>query len=135
MDIAGHFTRLSGDECRLLVHGHSIGRVAWVSATGLQVLPVTYTVVGESILFRTFPESVLGELAGSQQVVFEVDDIDVATATGWSVLVRGESAAYSGEPLDSRLLEPWAPGARPLIVAITPSAYSGRAVSADQSRS
>lgn len=135
MDVAGHFTRLSGDECRLLVHGHSIGRVAWVSATGLQVLPVTYTVIDELILFRTFPESVLGELAEPVEVAFEVDDIDVATATGWSVLVRGESAAYSGEPPGPQQLEPWAPGARPLTVAITPSAYSGRAVSADQSRS
>lgn len=136
MDNAGHFTRLSGEECRLLVRGHSVGRVAWVAASGLQVLPVTYAVAGEQIVFRTGPDSVLGELTGPLQVAFEVDDIDVATATGWSVLVRGEAATYAGDPPAGGLPEPWAPGMRPLVVAITPSAYSGRAVSAaDQSRS
>jgi nitroimidazol reductase NimA-like FMN-containing flavoprotein (pyridoxamine 5'-phosphate oxidase superfamily) len=129
----GHFTRLSGDECRHLVRGHSVGRVCWLSAEGVQVLPVTYAAVGERILFRADPSSVLGELAGGARVAFEVDDIDVPTATGWSVLVRGEAAAFDGDEVT--LPEPWAPGPRTLVVAITPIAYSGRAVSADVPRS
>lgn len=130
MDIAGHFTRLSGEECRLLVRSHSIGRVAWVAAHGgLQVLPVTYAVTGERIVFHADPASVLGELAAPVDVVFEVDDIDVATATGWSVLVRGAASA-SDDRQELRSAAPWAPGSRPLAVAITPTDYSGRAVSA-----
>ena len=129
MDIAGHFTRLSGEECRLLVRGHSIGRVAWMAREGLQVLPVTYAVAGERIVFHTDPASVLGELAAPVEVVFEVDDIDVTTATGWSVLVRGEARA-SADRQGFRSAVPWAPGSRPLAVAITPTDYSGRAVSA-----
>lgn len=128
----GHFTRLSGEECRLLVREHTIGRVAWVSPAGLEVLPVTYAVDGERIVFRTAPGSVLGALAADPvEVAFEVDDIDVATATGWSVLVRGEATAGPDAPAPG-LPHPWAPGSRTLVVAITPSAYSGRAVSADQ---
>lgn len=135
MDTAGRFTRSPGEECRLLLRGHSIGRVGWVSATGLQVLPVTYVSDDDRIYFRTDPGSVLGELAGPVQVAFEVDDIDVATATGWSVLVTGEAVAYDGDPDAIRLPEPWAPGNRSLVVVITASDYSYRAVSADSPRS
>ncbi|MCA0294392.1 MAG: pyridoxamine 5'-phosphate oxidase family protein [Actinobacteria bacterium] len=130
----GHFTRLSGEECRQLVRGSSVGRVCWLSGEGLQVLPVTYAVSGELIVFRVDPASVLGELAGHVRVAFEVDDIDVPTGTGWSVLVRGEAAACTPEQT-LRLPLPWAPGNRTLTVAITPLAYSGRAVSADLPRS
>lgn len=129
----GHFTRLSGDECRHLVRGHSVGRVCWLSAEGLQVLPVTYAVSGERIYFRVSPGSVLGELAGTVRVAFEVDDIDVPTATGWSVLVRGDASTAGAD--DVRLPTPWAPGRRDLTVVITPLSYSGRAVSADLPRS
>ncbi len=125
----GHFTRLSGDECSHLVRGHSVGRVCWVSANGLQVLPVSYVSVDGRIYIRTNPQSVMGDLTGPIEVAFEVDDIDVTTATGWSVLVQGVAQAYAG-PADDLRLEPWAPGDRTLTVAITPSACSGRAVSA-----
>ncbi|MGC3993557.1 MAG: pyridoxamine 5'-phosphate oxidase family protein [Propionicimonas sp.] len=131
---SGHFTRLSGDECRQLIRGHSVGRVCWLSGEGLQVLPVTYCVTGEKVLIRVDPESVMGELSGTVRVAFEVDDIDVPTATGWSVLVRGETREYTGRA-DVVLPEPWAPGSRTLTVAITPITYSGRAVSADHPRS
>ena len=126
----GHFTRLSGEECGHLLRGHSVGRVSWLSSTGLQVLPVSYAASGGRIYFRTSPESVLGELAGPVEVAFEVDDIDVATATGWSVLVQGEARAHDDTAGDLRVPEAWAPGDRALTVVITPSACSGRAVSA-----
>lgn len=130
----GHFTRLSGDECRHLVRGHSVGRACWLSGEGLQSLPVTYVVAGDRIFFRVDPESVLGELSGPVRVAFEVDDIDLPTATGWSVLVRGE-ASSSALPEGVQLPAPWAPGRRSLVVAIVPLTYSGRAVSADHPRS
>lgn len=131
---SGHFTRLSGDECRHLVRGHSVGRVCWLSGEGLQALPVSYIVSGDRIYFRVDPDSVLGELAGTVPVILEVDDIDVPTATGWSVIVRGE-ASEAPEPHHPAVPAPWAPGHRTLTVVVTPTAYSGRAVSADHPRS
>ena len=59
MDYDGHFTRLSGDECRQLVRSRAVGRVAWASPSGVQVLPVSYTVTGERIAFATSPDSVM----------------------------------------------------------------------------
>jgi hypothetical protein len=129
MDTAGHFARPSGDECRQLVRSHCVGRVAWLAGSGLQVLPVTYAANDDRIYFRVNRESVMGELADGVEVAFEVDDIDVTTATGWSVLVHGIAAAHDGS--DQLVLPPpWAPGERSLTIVITPSTYSGRAVSA-----
>lgn len=130
----GHFTRLSGEECRHLVRGHSVGRVCWLSGEDIEALPVTYVVKGEQICFRVDPASVMSELIGPVRVAFEVDDIDVPTATGWSVLVRGEASALH-DPDSVEVPAPWAPGERTLTVAITPLAYSGRAVSANHPRS
>lgn len=129
MDTAGHFTRPSGEECRQLVRSHCVGRVAWLAATGLQVLPVTYACTEDRICFRVNPASVMGELAAGVEVAFEVDDIDVTTATGWSVLVHGLAAAHDGST-QVVLPPPWAPGDRSLTIVITPATYSGRAVSA-----
>jgi nitroimidazol reductase NimA-like FMN-containing flavoprotein (pyridoxamine 5'-phosphate oxidase superfamily) len=131
----GHFTRLSGDECGHLLRGHSVGRVSWASSRGLQVLPVSYVSSAGLIYFRTNPDSVMGELAGPVAVAFEVDDIDVSTATGWSVLVQGVARTHDDSTSDLRIPDAWAPGERALTVVITPSTCTGRAVSAAHPRS
>lgn len=131
MDYDGHFTSLSGDECRQLLRARGVGRVGWQSAQGPQILPVTYTVTGELIAFRTRPNSIMGEFLERVEVSFEIDDVDEETATGWSVLVRGYAKGYLAEAPEGVVLPmPWAPGDHPLTVVITPVSYSGRAVSA-----
>jgi uncharacterized protein len=131
MDYDGHFTRLSGDECRQLLRARGVGRVGWQSADGQQILPVTYVVTGELIAFRTRPDTIMGEFRTQLPVSFEIDDVDEDTATGWSVLVRGTAQGYLDEVPEHLLLpQPWAPGEHPLTVVITPASYSGRAVSA-----
>lgn len=127
----GYFVTIEPDECRRLLGAGVVGRVAWVSPTaGLQVLPVNYTVVGESIVFAVAPGSVLHELAEPRDVAFQVDDLDPETATGWAILVQGRSAAHTASDALANL--PWAPGPRTVAVAIEPVALSGRSVSADE---
>jgi hypothetical protein len=134
MDYDGHFTRLSGDECRQLLRARGVGRVGWESGDGPQILPVTYSMTGELIAFRTRPDTIMGEFLEPIRVSFEIDDVDEDTATGWSVLVRGTARGYLGELPDGvKLPQPWAPGDHPLTVVIEPSDYSGRAVSATTS--
>lgn len=132
MDYDGHFTRLSGDECRQLLRARSVGRIGWASLAGYQILPVTYAITGERIAFRTHPDTVLGELFQQpQDVSFEIDDVDEDTSSGWSVLVRGVARGYLDDvPGDLTLPQPWAPGDHPLTVVIVPTDYAGRAVSA-----
>lgn len=125
----GYLETIDPDECWRLLAGAVVGRVSWVSsARGILTLPVSYALTEGLIVFRTAASSVLGELADAAEVAFEVDDLDPATATGWSVLVQGSSG-----PAPDGVARPaaWAPGERELMIAVTPSRVSGRAVSAD----
>ena len=89
----GHLTTLDADECRLLLGTRRFGRVGWNSASGVQILPVSYGMVGDTIVFRTMAASPLAELVRPVEVSFQVDDLDDETTTGWSILVHGMSGA------------------------------------------
>ncbi len=121
------FQRLEDDECEHLVRNATVGRVAWLSRLGLQVLPVTYTVMERNLYFRTAAKSILADFGEPTEVAVQIDDIDQDTASGWSVLVQGEARITDLEP--DQLPEPWAPGERRTVVVIAPKRYSGRAVS------
>lgn len=128
VDDEGTFERLDPAECEQLVREVSVGRVAWLSRRGLQVLPIRYTVVDQKIYFRTSATSILSELTSLSQVAVQIDDLDADTASGWSVLVQGQARVSANPPTD--FPEPWAPGPRNVVVEIAPVSYSGRAVSA-----
>jgi nitroimidazol reductase NimA-like FMN-containing flavoprotein (pyridoxamine 5'-phosphate oxidase superfamily) len=100
---------------------------------GPQILPVTYVLRDGSVIFRTSPYGALSELRNVRQVAFEVDDFDVVTRTGWTVLVRGMiQAADNPDELAGLWTRqepiPWAPGARNLVLAITPDHVTGRVI-------
>jgi nitroimidazol reductase NimA-like FMN-containing flavoprotein (pyridoxamine 5'-phosphate oxidase superfamily) len=129
------FTALPSTECLALLHDHTIGRVGWTSADGPQILPVTYVLRDGVIIFRTSPYGALAELREPRRVAFEVDEFDVRTRTGWSVLVQGAAAAAANpDELEGRWLQdepiPWATGVRNLFIVVTPEHVSGRALSA-----
>lgn len=129
--IPGYFVTIEPDECRRLLGEALVGRVSWESSrSGQLVLPVNFALVDDQVVFTVAKESVLSELSTPTAVAFEVDDLDNSTATGWSVLVQGTTGLYDGDA-DLRSL-PWAPGVRDVTIAITPTAMSGRAVSADE---
>jgi len=127
----GHFLTIDPDECRRLLGDSTVGRVCWNSSAGLQVLPGNYLVAGGQIVFHVARGTVLEELTQPVDVAFQVDDLDQDTATGWAVLVRGRTAPYAGDP-DAVATRSWAPGDRDLLVAIDPTQWSGRAVSAQE---
>ncbi len=128
MEAKAHNTPLSPQECRQLLARHELGRVAWATTDGIVVLPVSYRLVEDRIVFRTATGALLAGLAVPQPVAFEIDDLDSETQTGWSVLAQGISG--SGEPGEAAETRPWAPGDRPVTVVIQPSAYSGRVIAA-----
>lgn len=127
LDEEATFQTLDPDECEHLVRNSGVGRVAWLSRLGLQVLPVTYTVIDRNLYFRTSAKSILADFGEPTEVAVQVDDIDQDTSSGWSVLVQGEARITDLEP--EQLPEPWAPGERRTVVVIVPVRYSGRAVS------
>lgn len=130
----GHrFGTLGERTCRERLESGTIGRVGWTTGDGPQVLPVTYVVHDDQIVFRTSERGPLGHLEGGEPVVFEVDEFDPTTRNGWSVVVRGRAFATQRSPRADQLWReadpvPWAAGERPLFVSISLDRLSGRFV-------
>jgi uncharacterized protein len=127
------FHPLPARTCRDRLRGSTIGRVAWTSRKGPQILPVTFLLHDDQIVFRTDAHGPLASLQGGEPVVFEVDDFDATTRCGWSVVVRGRAYSTQRSERADRLWReadpvPWAGGQRTLFVSITLDEVSGRSV-------
>jgi len=126
-------SKLTPGECRRLISPGGIGRVAFSTASGPVVLPVNYTVLGNSVVIRTDPGTLI-ETHGDDRAAFEVDHIDEVLRQGWSVLIRGQAhrVLQPGELRNVReaaLVAPWVGGARDSYVRIVPEQISGRRIS------
>ena len=80
--------RLDRAECLSLLGRSSLGRVAFTERALPAIRPVSYALLGTHLLLRTASAG-LGRRLDGQVVAFEVDQIDEAAGTGWSVLVTG----------------------------------------------
>lgn len=123
---------LSEGECRRLLGTHGVGRIATFTSEGPAVLPVNYLVAGADIAFRTGTETKSADAAGTE-VAFEIDNIEDATASGWSVLIVGVLAAVTDPErihhLDATARShPWTGGLRAHWMKLTPVRISGRRV-------
>lgn len=117
-------------ECLELLRGSFLGRVVVAMGALPAALPVTYRVMGEDIVFATGPGTKLEGAVRKAVVAFEVDEIDPATRTGWSVLVTGWSELLTGPDdvaaVKALGLEPWPPLERGHFVRIRSEMVSGR---------
>ena len=115
---------LSAEECFELMEAQPIGRVAIASVEGPPlVVPVNFVLDDGSVVFR----SDLGEKieAVGQPVSFEVDWVDAAHHTGWSVLVQGTLSFLEPAEVAHLHLEPWV-GPRTYWLRIAPDMVTGR---------
>ena len=122
---------LSYAKCRGLLAGGVFGRVALCSVDGPHIFPVNYSVVGESVIFRTSAYGVVATHDWSSTMAFEVDYVDYADQRGWSVVAvgRGERVEDADElALIKRTWDPrpWAGGIRPLYVRLAWTELTGR---------
>ena len=122
---------LSYAECRGLLAGGVFGRVAVCTANGPIILPVNYSVVEESVVFRTTPYGVIASHDWRMPMAFEVDHVDYGEQRGWSVLATGPGERVEDDDeLDmiKRTWDPrpWASGARPLYVRLAWDRLTGR---------
>ncbi|GAA2377953.1 helix-turn-helix domain-containing protein [Streptomyces carpaticus] len=124
---------LTEQECRERLGRHGVGRIALYTEHGPAVLPVNYTVVDGSVVYRTAHGSTPGQAVG-QEVAFEVDHVDEAMSRGWSVLVVGRALQVGAPEEEVRRLarearsEPWAGGERELWVRVQPERVTGRRI-------
>jgi len=125
---AGHLRELSRDECLELLATKAVGRVAYCTPDGPEVLPLNYVVEGDTLLFRTSPHSALGRHLRLDVAAFQVDEVDDYTESGWSVLVRGTVGPLSTDDLPpaGQRPRPWVEGSRPLHLRLTPRSITGR---------
>ena len=80
---------LSRHDCLSLLASRPVGRVG-VSRHALPVIfPVTYCLLGEDVLFATGTGSKSLAVAHENVIAFEIDEIDPASRSGWSVVVVG----------------------------------------------
>jgi nitroimidazol reductase NimA-like FMN-containing flavoprotein (pyridoxamine 5'-phosphate oxidase superfamily) len=100
---------ITPEECWQLLSDAPVGRVAFIEAGDLMVLPVNHAVVGRRIVFRTLRGSLLHEALMAAPVAFQVDGFDAVERTGWSVLLRGVAdLAEDPDQLAELELHPWA---------------------------
>ena len=95
---------------------------------------VNYAMDGDAPVFRTASGTKLWAAARAP-VAFEVDHVDGASRTGWSVVVHGvaqEITAFDAGDLQARIfglpVQPWAKGDKPSFVRIAPRLITGRRV-------
>jgi uncharacterized protein len=106
--------------------------VVLVDDRGPLALPVNFVLNQYTVLFRTDEGTKLDVAVRLGPVAFQIDGVDQATRTGWSVLVRGEAKEVT-DPAELALvrrlpLYPWAPGAKDHYVRILPSSLTGRRI-------
>ena len=125
---------IAREECLKLLAGEVVGRIGFVASGRAEVRPVNYVLDGEAIVFRTAAGSKL-DGATLAPVVFEVDHIDRATRSGWSVIVHGlaqEVTSFDRVELRERVaalpVDPWAQGDKPHLVRVAPGSITGRRV-------
>jgi len=124
---------LSYAECRALLVRQRAGRVAVSTPDGPHIIPLNYSVVDESIVFRTTPFSVLATYGRNAKLAFEVDHFQDEQQLGWSVVARGRADVVADAEELSRIRKicaplPWADGPRNLYFRLDWKELSGRSL-------
>jgi uncharacterized protein len=123
---------LTPDECWELVGRTPVGRIGVLNDSAPEIYPVNHVVDRHTIVFRTDPGSKLRGLLRSPAVCYEVDGIDQAEATGWSVLIKGRAAEVRDPDEVRRLaalpLRFWSLGDKAHWIRIVPADVSGRRI-------
>lgn len=118
----------SGYDCWALLESEEIARIAWNGREGVAVVPVNYTVGAGALWCRSSPDTALARECGGQRIVIEVDHLEPATRSGWSVVVFGVGEIVDAADVPEMLadVDVWPAGARSLFVRVEPDEVTGR---------
>jgi hypothetical protein len=122
-------------ECRGLLAGAVIGRLAYTEGALPAIQPVHFTLLGDRIVIPTREGSKVAAASRGAVVAFEVDDFDTTTRTGWNVTVVGPSQVVTQPDQVAKLdllgASPWAPADAPCYIVIETTLVRGRRLLAD----
>jgi nitroimidazol reductase NimA-like FMN-containing flavoprotein (pyridoxamine 5'-phosphate oxidase superfamily) len=112
-----------------------VGRVGFVAAGEVEILPVNHVVDGQNVAFRTGIGSKLSGACLGFPITFEADGFDASGGSGWSVVVHGTADVVEDDAEAGRLTAAlgdrgWTGGDRPYLIRIRPFSITGREVPA-----
>lgn len=123
---------LAAGQCWALLAGVDLGRLGVLVDSAPEIYPVNFLLDGESVVFRSDPGSKLRGVDRSPSVCFEVDGVDEANRTGWSVLVKGRAAEVDDDDerrgLEALALRFWGVGPKDHWIRIRPTEVTGRRI-------
>ncbi len=106
---------------------HEFGRLAYRVGNATDIAPVNYAVDGHRLVFLTAQGSKLAGITITQDVAFEVDEIEPDRA--WSVVVHGIARRLEGTEADHASTLPinaWVPTEKSEYVSIEVTRLSAR---------
>jgi nitroimidazol reductase NimA-like FMN-containing flavoprotein (pyridoxamine 5'-phosphate oxidase superfamily) len=122
---------LTRSECLDRLALATIGRIGASIEALPVILPVSYSVIEEAVLFRTVPGTRLDAATIGAVVAFQADCFEDAGDRGWCVLVQGVACAVT-EAEERAMTRPpalpaWTvPGPEPRLVRLATTNLSGR---------
>ena len=122
---------LDQDACLTLLAADEVGRLGVIAGGAPRIFPVNYVLDGDTIVFRTASGTKL-DAGVRSPACFELDALDRASRTGWSVLVIGfleEVTKYQGavwDRLQALPLDPWSTHEKSHFVRLVPQHIGGR---------
>lgn len=130
-----HLVTLEPERSWGLLGKSGVGRIVFNSTDGPIALPVNYAVSNHDILLRTDEDTMIAKIDPDERVSFEVDHIDDAMSTGWSVIVSAtcehlDAHSRVSETVDLRV-DPWAGGRREHWIRLSARSIAGRAIETD----
>jgi nitroimidazol reductase NimA-like FMN-containing flavoprotein (pyridoxamine 5'-phosphate oxidase superfamily) len=118
---------LDRDECLALLAGSHVGRVGVAIGALPTVLPISYRLIGDRVLFRTGVGSKLDAATAGAVIAFEVDEVDPVGHEGWSVVVTGIAAVVEPDPsLPPTAIPHWPAGEASRVLALPTDLVTGR---------
>jgi uncharacterized protein len=123
---------LSEGDCFALIAHAPIGRVVYSDRALPVIVPVNFTLDGDDIVIRTGRRSRLATHVSGHVIAFEVDQIDAASHSGWSVVLTGFLQLID-EPAEIERLErlglrSWAPSAHDRYLRLRADLVTGRRI-------
>ncbi|MFH8769478.1 pyridoxamine 5'-phosphate oxidase family protein [Streptomyces sp. NPDC017958] len=125
------FRELARHECLRLMAKVTVGRIVFTRRALPAVLPVNFGQdVDGAVLLCTSAASDLVRAIDGAVVAFEVDDVDLARHSGWSVVIVGPAAVVTDPVEHERLARTgpasWGPAPDEVFIRIEPELVTGR---------
>jgi uncharacterized protein len=128
----GELVRLDRAESIRLLANARVGRLIFTLNALPAVRLMNFAVVDGLVVLRTAADTAVARKVDDAVVAFEVDELDAASSSGWSVIVTGRATLVTDPALIARYqrvpLMPWAPGDRDRFLQITVELVEGRRV-------